>query len=135
MRTLPTLLALLVGLVAGEANSQPQASTEGGRPSPHNTTVNGVELWQMRFPTLDACVQARTDARPAWPKFLAEAICRETQYGNAVPPGYYEQGHCEIRQKDRKMSGVLKWSGRDAWPLYCSNTQAEKYAHDNIKLR
>ncbi len=132
MRTITALLALLVSVIAGETYAQTAPAAPPVAVS--STPGQALELWEMKFPSLEACVQARTQASPAWPQFLAEAICKETQYGNAVPPGYYEQGACEIRQKDRKMKGVIKRSGYNAFPLYCSNTYAEKRAHANIKL-
>jgi hypothetical protein len=91
------------------------------------------EIWQRKFSSHAECVQARIDAkfRPDW----AERLCTETRDGNNVPPDYYTLGACNKRMEDLKYRGVIKFTGMLDLPKYCSNSDGEKKAVIDMKLR
>lgn len=77
--------------------------------------------------------RSRIDAkfRPDW----ADRICAETGDGINVPPDYYTLRACKRRMEDREYRGVIKFTEMLDLPKYCANSDGEKKAVVDMKLR
>jgi len=91
------------------------------------------EIWQRKFLSHAECVQSRIDAkfRPDW----ADRICTETGDGNNVPPDYYTLRAYKRRMEDLEYRGEIKFTGMLDLPKYCANSDGEKKAVVDMKLR